>query len=156
MTDAPRKARMLSIAPVHGGFGFVVMEEGKRVVDWGVARLYSRNPEEAAVRVDQFMDRYRIGLVLTLDVLSNRRPQAHRLIAAIRSHVKSRGVSDRAVMKAEVHDPFRGRGPTKDAVARIIAKSFPSLRFAGRRRVGRGRHKTNEWHYRCDGCRLGA
>src|SRR5687767_8539743 len=56
--DHRPRIRVISLYPCHRGFGFAVLE-GIRLVDWGIAKLYSKNDEEFLARMEGMIDRYR-------------------------------------------------------------------------------------------------
>ena len=49
--------RILAIDPYRRGFGFAVME-GTRLLDWGLARLFSKKDDELLGRVEALLTRY--------------------------------------------------------------------------------------------------
>lgn len=112
---------------MSGGFGFVVLEEGMRLLDWGVAKLYSSDPEELVVRLDRMFERYRPGLLVTEEVSPERRQRAHAAIQAAQKYAEEHQVRTAAVQRADVRRAFADRGRTKDAIAEAIADEFPEL-----------------------------
>jgi hypothetical protein len=51
MEASDTKAVILAIHPYYRGFGFAVLDPRLGVVDWGVARLYSKHGDEFLVRL---------------------------------------------------------------------------------------------------------
>jgi hypothetical protein len=71
------RPRVLAVYPFRRGFGFAVLE-GVTLVDWGIARLHSKNDEELLVRVDDLVSRYQIALLALEDGSNRRRGQDAR------------------------------------------------------------------------------
>jgi hypothetical protein len=64
--------RVLAVYPYRRGFGFAVLERGK-LVDWGLARLYSKETDEFLTRVEAMIFRYAINIVAAEETTNARR-----------------------------------------------------------------------------------
>lgn len=45
---SPHKNRMLAVAPVHRGLGYVVVDTGGNLIDWGVKEIREKAPQKNA------------------------------------------------------------------------------------------------------------
>src|ERR1035437_1478353 len=122
-------ARILAIDPCTRGFGFVVLEGGNHLLDWGVARLYSKNDEEFLVRVDALTNRYKPTAIVVEDVAGTRKGErATRRINDLLGYAALLDIERALVSRGEVRVilglPYDA---TKYEVARTIAKLFPEL-----------------------------
>jgi len=121
--------RVLGIDPCTRGFGFAVLEGGSRLIDWGVARLYSKNNEEVLVRADNLIKRYSPSLIALEDVSgTNRGTRAARQIDALLGYARHLNVAAAVVTRQEVRQALGVRhAATKHEIATMIAKAFPEL-----------------------------
>jgi Holliday junction resolvasome RuvABC endonuclease subunit len=123
-------SRILAIDPCTKGFGFAVLEGGNRLIDWGVARLYSKNDEEFLVRVDALINRYKPTAIAVEDVAGTRKGErtakrVNDLVGyATLLDIERALVSGREAREA-LGLPYDA---TKYEVARTIAELFPELK----------------------------
>src|SRR4051794_11876488 len=93
--------RILAIDPTHKGFGYVVIEGGMLLVDWGVAHV--RGPKHIGClrRLAELVDQYEPDLVVIEDpeVDSRRWARVQRLLADIRIGGEKRGVRVRMLSR---------------------------------------------------------
>jgi hypothetical protein len=123
--------RILSVDPSRTGFGFVILEGGQRLVDWGVARLWSTSDQEFVARLETLTDRYGPALLVVEDLSeSRRRGRAARRIELVKTYAASRGIRVVAVTRRIVRSVFAEAGTTKHEIAVALAVEFPEL--AGR------------------------
>lgn len=123
-------ARILAIDPSTKGFGFAVLEGRGRLIDWGVAELYSRNDKEFLTRVEAIIDRYSPVVVAVEDVLVNQRrgERAKRRINAVVGYVHLREIHPAIVSFAEVRTLLGlPEDSTKHETAKVLITSFPEL-----------------------------
>lgn len=126
-----RYRRVLSLDPSAAGFGFAVVEGGHRLIDWGVARIWSRNDQEFLARVEAMIDRYRPALVVLEDrSASRRRSRTLRRLRLVASHCQTRELPVAFVTRRAVQETFAESGRTKHDIAKAIADEYPEL--AGR------------------------
>lgn len=129
--------RILAIDPSAAGFGFAVLEDPTRLVDWGVAEVWSRSSRAFLARVEALVDRYAPSLIVLEDVGdSKRRKRAARLIEVVVRYAVTRRITAVRVRREQVGKAFGGR-PTKHEIAVAIAAVFPELapRLPRRRRL---------------------
>lgn len=125
---SPKLLRVLAIDPSPRGFGFAVLEGPARLIDWGVAELYSKDDKELLVRIDAMVDRYKPTLVVLEDILkTRRRGRGIRRLCAIADYAHSRRIRLGTVSRLQVQAVFNATGTTKHDVALMIAKTFPEL-----------------------------
>lgn len=120
--------RILSLDPSVAGFGFAVIEGGDRLVDWGVARVWSRNDREFLARIELMIDRYQPALVVVENrATSRRRSRTLRRLRLVVSYCSSRSLPVASVSRDSVRQAFAEVGRTKHDIARAIATEFPEL-----------------------------
>lgn len=122
-------SRILAIDPCTKGFGFAVLEGGNRLIDWGVARLYSKNDEEFLVRVDALINRYKPTAIAVEDVAgTSRGERAAKRINDLIGYAAFLDIERALVSRGEVRVilglPYDA---TKYEMAQMIAKLFPEL-----------------------------
>lgn len=124
-----RYRRLLSIDPSGAGFGFVVVEGGDRLVDWGVARVWSRKDQEFLARVESMIDRYRPALVVVEDrAASRRQSRTLRRLKLVLSYCANRTLPVASVSRGSVLQAFAEAGRTKRDIALALAAEFPELK----------------------------
>lgn len=129
MNKGPRRyRRLLSIDPSVAGFGFVVIEGGDRLVDWGVARIWSRNDQEFLARIEAMIDRYRPALVVLEDrTESKRRSRTLQRLRLAAAYCATRRIPVGFVSRRSVRQAFGESGRTKHEIATAIVMEFPEL-----------------------------
>ena len=128
--DAPtiQYRRMLAITPSKRGFGFVVLEGQTRLVDWGVAQVWSRRDREFLTRIEDIVDRFRPSILVVEDGAGSRRGlRATRRIDLAATYAIGRGIDARRVTRRAVREAFAASGTTKQAIAVAISRLFPEL-----------------------------
>lgn len=125
---SPNHYRLLSIDPSPAGFGFAIIEGGYRLVEWGVARVWSTNDQEFLARVESRIDRFRPSAVVLLDRSADRRESGvlnrWRLL---QPYCTSRYLPVFLVSGSLIKEVFRSTGSTKSQIASAIAEEFPEL-----------------------------
>ncbi len=128
MPSSTQYHRVLSIDPSVAGFGFVVLEDGQRLIDWGVARLWSHNSQEFLTRVEAMIERYQPALVVSEDCSASRRGRrAGSQVALLMAHCRQRQLPVALVTRQAVRQAFSETGITKHAIAMAIAMQFPEV-----------------------------
>ena len=120
--------RVISIYPCHRGFGFAVLE-GVRLVDWGIAKLYSKKDEEFLARVERMIDRYHPShLALEDHTNSRRREGVQKRVNTALGYGKLRGIRTVLVARAEARSAVGlSDRTTNHELALRIAELFPEL-----------------------------
>lgn len=125
-TAGPSHIRVLGVVPCSKGFGFAVLEDGERLIDWGVAKLYSKNEEEFLGRVESLLRLYDVRILASEDVqTSTRGPRNRNLLALLAMGAGLPATEHRAVsLLAEMHSLEISE---RKEVAAMIARWFPEL-----------------------------
>jgi len=128
MTTANRTIlRALAIDPSSAGFGFAVLEDPTRLVDWGVAEVWSKSPRAFLSRVEALVDRYSPSLIVLEDVPNNKqRKRAAQRISSVSRYAASRRIPTVKILRSQVKRAFGGN-PTKHEIAVAIVGVFPEL-----------------------------
>lgn len=120
--------RVLSVYPHHRGFGFAVLEH-ERLVDWGLARLYSTANDEFLTRVEAMTVRYRPHIIALEDHMNSRRGErAQRLVDTALGYAKFRELQTVLVPQNDVRRilGLQDRATIHDVAIRL-AEAFPEL-----------------------------
>ncbi|MCU1295177.1 MAG: hypothetical protein JWP08_4027 [Bryobacterales bacterium] len=127
MTPAPRQyVRVLGVVPCPKGFGFAVLENGQRLLDWGVARLYSQSDEEFLDRVESFARRYKITVIAFEATERTRRGvRAKRQLMALTECTRSLQSTRKAIAIDAAQKALNVT--TRKDLANIVANWFPEL-----------------------------
>jgi hypothetical protein len=123
--------RVLAVDPTSRGFGFVVLEGEKRLVDWGVKSIRRNKEEGTLVAVAQLFHLY-VPDVLVLedcrDPRSRRGRYARRLIRQLVPIAATRGVQPCFIGVSEAKSLFAAhQARTKHEIAGVIGARFPEL-----------------------------
>lgn len=119
--------RILAIDPCPAGFGVAVLEDPTRLVDWGVAEVWSKAHRAFLARVEALVDRYAPSLIVLENIgNSARRKRSAQLTSMVVRYAASRRLSVVRVKREQVRMAFGGN-PTKHDVAVAIAAVFPEL-----------------------------
>lgn len=125
--------RILSIYPTSKGFGFVVMERGRKLIDWGTKRVRikkSHKNRECLKRAAKLMEDYRPDVVILPQPDAPRRCQRIRnLIRQVAKKAAAKGIEVVIVTRGEVQELFAPCGATtRQEIAALIAEWYPSLK----------------------------
>lgn len=126
--DQRHYVRVLSVYPHHRGFGFAVLEH-ERLVDWGLARLYSTANDEFLARVEALIVKYRPHIIALEDHMNSRRGErAQRLVDTALGYAKFWELQTVLVSRSDVRRVLglRERATTHD-MAISLAEAFPEL-----------------------------
>lgn len=119
--------RVLAIDPSSAGFGFAVLEDPTRLVDWGVAEIWSKSARAFVARVETLVDRYSPSLIVLEDVPnSKRRKRAAQRISSVSRYAATRRIATVKILRNKVKKAFGGN-PTKHDIAVAIVSVFPEL-----------------------------
>ncbi len=122
-------ARILGIDPSTTGFGFAVLEGNNRLVDWGLATLYSKDDEELLVRIDTLVRQYTPTAIALEDVTGRKKGVRNiRRLAQVRAYMEQRGIRCVLVSRADIRFALGlAEFATKHAVAERLATAFEEL-----------------------------
>lgn len=106
-----------------------MLEGGNRLIDWGVARLYSKKDEEFLVRVESMIARYSPAVIALEDVSSTRRSErTAKRINDLVGYAMSIDIERALVTSGEIRSVLGlAHDEPKHAVASAIARLFPEL-----------------------------
>ena len=121
--------RILAIAPSSRGFGYAVLEEQEKLVDWGVKCVQGDKNAGSLAKVEKLIAQYE-PLVLVLEDTttsdSRRAPRIRELSRRIIIMASSRNVGVALFSRQRVVQRFFHKAPgTKHALAKILARRFP-------------------------------
>jgi Holliday junction resolvasome RuvABC endonuclease subunit len=146
----PKHVRILAISPSCRGFGFAVLEDQAKLVDWAVKTAKAAKIEGSLVKVEKLIADYQPH-VLVLEDHSNNWRRSNRVkvlsnkITAFASKTK---IKVKLFSREQLNRVFFGDGiGTKHTLAKIIADRFPEqLGF----RIPRKRRAWMSEDYRMD------
>ncbi len=127
MTGRRITTRILAIDPCTEGFGFAVLEDGRLLVEWGVARVWGKSDRTFHSRVEEMILRFRPS-ALVLEDVAGRRPSTK--VRRIRQLVKhgALGVRERRLVGPQTVRRVLGNPRlTKHGIASLIASHFPEI-----------------------------
>jgi hypothetical protein len=121
--------RALAISPSARGFGFAVLENGEKLVDWGVKSVKGDKKAQCLLKVGELIGHYQPTVIVLQDHSGKGSRSSARIRAlckqitglALRYQVKVKLFSNDQVRRTFITD---GKG-TKYDVARILAQRFP-------------------------------
>ena len=140
--------RILALDPHPRSFGYVVVENSSRLLDWGVSSYRGKYGAANVLvhkRLMQLLDLWRpAALVLHKAVKKSRRPnrKKDKLIELIVAEAKSRRIIVRVPVKRSAE--YQGKILTKYENARRVAEHFPVLT----RKLPPKRRAWESEHYR--------
>jgi hypothetical protein len=121
-------AGLLSVYPNARGFGFVVLDERRRLIDWGISDL--RREQRIAKclhRLQRLIDRYR-PRVLVVREMTGAEQHAVDMFEAIKKLADSRGVLVVAISRRQIREAFAHLGsPNRSTIADALARQMPVL-----------------------------
>ena len=126
-----RPGDVLALAPVYRGIGFIVFDDARTPLDWGVKETRTNKQALCKDRVSALLALHRpnaVILELTGGPTCRRRRRIRELIADLASFAQEQGFSvtlyERAAIAACLHlEP----GVSKDTIAAAIAQALPAL-----------------------------
>ena len=123
--------RVLAIDLTSRGFGYVVLEENKVLVDWGVKRARKDKTLETQANVAELIRYFHPSLLILEDGTakdSRRCERIKQLLRSIRELAKAKRVKSRSISSARVREMFgRFGAKTKHQIACEIARQLPDL-----------------------------
>lgn len=123
--------RVLAIDPTSRGFGFVVLEGQRALIDWGVKGTRSNKKTETLAKVAELVRHYHPHVLIVEDCRaagSRRCVRVRHLIDDIRRLATEEGVTSRRVSTSLVKKIFLTfHAGTKHQIAQAIAAQLPEL-----------------------------
>ena len=125
--------RIISIDPMPRGFGFVVLEGPRRLVDWGVREVRDHSVERTLTKIRSLIDLYHPAVLATeetSDRSSRRGPRVVQLIEEVVTLGAAMGLRVHAVTPWRVQGFFAAHGArTKYAIDLTLCDWFPELKL---------------------------
>lgn len=120
--------RTLAIDPTASGFAFVVLEDPRRIVDWGVAKIWAASDNEFLARIEGIVERYAPSRFVVEESEGSRRGvRARRRIGLLLRYAQSQGMVTSSVSRTDVRESMGMQGATKQEIATKLARHFPEL-----------------------------
>ncbi len=123
--------RVLAIDPATRGFGFVVMEGPRKLVDWGVKSTKTDREGKSVEKLEELISIYlpTFLIVERVDSTGSRRcRQVALLIKRLVAVAAESGVRVRTISRADVRQEFARCGAsTKNQIALQIGRELPEL-----------------------------
>jgi Holliday junction resolvasome RuvABC endonuclease subunit len=134
------RRRILAVDPVSRGFGFVVLEEPLRLIDWGVVQCrkrkrvatgWSYTRSECIRKIAKAIVRYEPTMIVFEDCGDESSRRCHSVelfLGSILKLAKRNEVKIRTFSRAQIRQAFLRYGPTtKEDIARVVGNYFPEL-----------------------------
>lgn len=120
--------RAIGIDPIGRGIAYGILEGPERLIDWGVARLWSPKQDEFLARVEALVHRWKPDLIVVEAIrYPKRRGGAVPRLDAVEEYARSRRIAFTRVSREQVKQAFAASGGTKYDIAVALAREFPEL-----------------------------
>ena len=121
--------RILAIALSYGGFGFVVMEGQKAIIEFGRRVADGDKNAQSLAKMNKLLNFYRPGVLVLQDVKakgSRRYPRIRTLNRQIKRMAEKHKIKAKLISGKQLRDLLLGnpRG-TKQEMAEVLATQFP-------------------------------
>ncbi len=132
MNTPLQEKRIIAIDPTSRGFGFVVMEGPRQLIDWGVKSVKDNDDYRYSRRIEDLIDLYQPDVLIVENIMLKRSRRCDRVkklireiaVLALNKRIKVRYIS-RRMMKDCFSDMCGGK--TKHQIAEYIAELLPEL-----------------------------
>jgi hypothetical protein len=122
----------LSIYPNSRGFGYVVMEGPRMLVDYGISTVKPISNDAVLARLKKVMDHHRPTVVLLREAdaaTASQSPRVLKLIMAISGFVKDKGIPVHRYSREQIKNVFEQFGAaTKYDIAQKIIGEYEELK----------------------------
>lgn len=128
MRNRTASSRVLAIAPSSKGYGYAILEEPFKLVDWGVKTVSGNWKVQALIKVTEMVEHYEPHLIALSDISDEhgRRSKRTQLILDIAKFAQQRKLEVQFAGKEEVKEFFfAGRPATKHQLAVLLSAHFP-------------------------------
>lgn len=138
---------ILAIAPNSRGFGFVLFQSPKQLLDWGVKEARVDKNARCIALVTQLMERVQPRVLIIEDWLyegCRRSARVKMLLTELANLASNSGIIVYTYSRRQVRGTFGAAGKSKDAIAVAIAESVPALLpwLPRRRRIWESEHHS--------------
>lgn len=131
MAQRRTEIRVLSIAPSSRGFGFAVLENGGRLIDWGTRSARGNKNAQCLFKIGELIDFFRPTVIVIENCATKRSRRSERIrrsLIEIAELASRCGIRMRRVSRAQVLKAFAAAGAkTRQEIAVAIAERFPEL-----------------------------
>lgn len=125
------KTRVLAIAPCVQGIGFIVFNEPRSPIDWGIKWTRDEKNAKGVAKIAELIDRYQPDVVVFENHHgegSRRAKRIEDLLDAIAALVRRQNIETARYSRRHVRNLFAGdSAATKFRVAKAIAEEIPEL-----------------------------
>ena len=134
-----KKKIVFSIYPNANGYGFVYMENPRKLLDFGIVRINPINNTRIMERIKKSLLFFKPAIVITLDptgTSSRTGNRVKRLIKQIEGYAKIENLNISTISRDQIRDIFQVFGvTTKHEISQALVKEFSELeRMLPRRR----------------------
>jgi hypothetical protein len=145
MTTPPLAGLVLALAPTTRGFGFVVFDANRELVDWGVKEVRDNKQEDTILKVRVMLHVLQPAVVVLeapYGEHSRRAARIRDLLDRIGQLAADQGAEVHQYSRREVLQTFDAK--SKDDVAAAVATVIPELapRLPKRRRIWQSEHHS--------------
>lgn len=138
-----KQARILAISTGHRGFGFIVMEDGDTLVDWGLRSCSSSNAVCVRTKTKALICQYTPETILLDSPVVQGRRKAPRTVSRlneIHDLCNRFGVTVKQISRNQVMKVFSVYGSTKQDLALGVIFRLPQLSkwYPGKRKTPQG------------------
>jgi hypothetical protein len=120
--------RVLAVAPSSKGFGYAVLEEPFKLVDWGVKSVSGNWKIQGVTKVKELVELYAPHLIALPDVSGGNRRRSKRaqLVSDLVQFAKEKVLDLHLASLEDVNEFFfAGRSATKHQLAVLLSNHFP-------------------------------
>jgi Holliday junction resolvasome RuvABC endonuclease subunit len=124
-----KQFRILAVALSFRGFGFVVMEGEKTIIECGGRVAYEDKNAQSIAKLEKLLNFYRPGVLVLQDVEakgSRRAPRIKTLNRQIKAAAEKRKIQVKLISKKQMRNLLLGDpNGTKHEMAEMLATRFP-------------------------------
>ncbi len=129
--ESGSEKRVLAVNPSRGGFGYVVLEGPRLLVDFGTSDAQEEKNARCIRGVSRLIELYRPDAMILEDSRakgSRRRQRVQRLIHELGELARRNKVQVHRISRMKVRNAFaQFEASNKDQIARAIAEQLPEL-----------------------------
>lgn len=130
-TSKKKNNVVFSIYPNANGFGFVYMENARKLLDYGAVRINPISNRRVMERIQKMIDYFRPSIVIVLDPESKHGRAGDRvkkLVTKILDYAKDEKLPVMQYSRDKVRDVFEQFGAfTKYDISQVLLKEFDEL-----------------------------
>lgn len=130
MSAPHQKPRVLAVDPAHRGFGYAVLEEASRLVDWGVAQSRTEIESACLARFSDLVRTYRPDVLVLEDMdarACQRHPHVRGLVRSMAATARAERVRVRRLTWRTVRHHLSCADAPRYPLALQLARRFPEI-----------------------------